>query len=167
MTTRAMLDTELNEINQSILVMGSMVDTAIGNAVEALMTSNAAMAEAVIAGDADINRLRFQIEEKCYIVLATQQPMARDLRTVIAAIHFAIELERIGDHAAGIARIVTRMSGMALPLPEPRGRSGSTSSTRPRISMSSSLANEAPGSGEGGWVSGRASSGTGGCRRCG
>ena len=119
MTTRAMLDTELNEINQSILVMGSMVDAAIGNAVEALMTSNAAMAEAVIAGDADINRLRFQIEEKCYIVLATQQPMARDLRTVIAAIHFAIELERIGDHAAGIARIVTRMSGMALPLPEP------------------------------------------------
>lgn len=119
MTTRALLDTELNEINQSILAMGSMVDVAIGNAVEALMNSNVTLAEAVIAGDADINRLRFQIEEKCYIVLATQQPMARDLRTVIAAIHFAIELERIGDHAAGIARIVTRMTGMALPLPLP------------------------------------------------
>ncbi len=115
--TRALLDTELNEINQAILAMGSMVDGAIGNAVEALMTSNATLAEAVIAGDAEINRLRFQIEEKSYIVLATQQPMARDLRTVIAAIHFAIELERIGDHAAGIARIVTRLSGMPLPLP--------------------------------------------------
>ena len=115
--TRALLDTELNEINQAILAMGSMVDGAIGNAVEALMTSNATLAEAVIAGDAEINRLRFLIEEKSYIVLATQQPMARDLRTVIAAIHFAIELERIGDHAAGIARIVTRLSGMPLPLP--------------------------------------------------
>lgn len=116
--TRAMLDSELNEINQAILSMGSMVDAAIANAIESLMSSNAPMAEEVIAGDAEINRLRFLIEEKAYVVLATQQPMARDLRTVIAAIHFAIELERIGDHAAGIARIVTRMQGMPLPLPE-------------------------------------------------
>ena len=114
---RALLDSELNEINQAILSLGSMVDAAIGNAIESLMTSNAAMAQEVIAGDAEINRLRFQIEEKAYVVLSTQQPMARDLRTVIAAIHFAIELERIGDHAAGIARIVTRMEGMPLPLP--------------------------------------------------
>jgi len=117
LATRALLDNELNEINQAIQSIGSMVDTAIGNAVESLMTGNGMMAQTVIAGDADINRLRFLIEEKCYVVLATQQPMARDLRTVIAAIHFAIELERIGDHAAGIARIVTRMAGMPLPLP--------------------------------------------------
>ena len=113
---RALLDSELNEINQAILSLGSMVDAAIGNAIESLMTSNAAMAQEVIAGDAEINRLRFQIEEKAYVVLSTQQPMARDLRTVIAAIHFAIELERIGDHAAGIARIVQRMQEMPQPV---------------------------------------------------
>ena len=112
---RALLDTELNELNQSVLVLSSMVDKAIGDAVDALMTNDAVQAEGVIAGDADINRLRFQIEEKAYVILSTQQPLARDLRTVIAAIHFAIELERIGDHAAGIARIVTRMENVVRP----------------------------------------------------
>ena len=113
--TRALLDSELNELNQSILAMGSMVDAAIGNAIEALLAVNIAQAQAVIAGDAEVNRLRFHIEERAYIILATQQPMARDLRTVITAMHMAIELERIGDHAAGIARIVTRLEGMPLP----------------------------------------------------
>ena len=112
---RALLDSELDELNQSILSMGSMVDTAIGTAIEALMSVDIAQANAVIAGDAEINRLRFHIEERAYVILATQQPMARDLRTVITAMHMAIELERIGDHAAGIARIVTRLEGMPLP----------------------------------------------------
>lgn len=80
------------------------------------MTNNAVLAGDVIVGDAEINRLRFQIEEKAYIILSTQQPLARDLRTVIAAIHFAIELERIGDHAAGIARIVQRLQEMPQPV---------------------------------------------------
>lgn len=109
---RGLLDSELIELNQSILALGSMVDTAIGNAIEALMTHDSVLAQSVIAGDAEINRLRFHVEERAYIVLATQQPMARDLRSVIAAMHFATELERIGDHAAGIARIVTRMNEM-------------------------------------------------------
>ena len=112
---RALLDSELDELNQSILSMGSMVDAAIGHAIEALLSVDIAKAQAVIAGDAEINRLRFHIEERAYVILATQQPMARDLRTVITAMHMAIELERIGDHAAGIARIVTRLEGMPLP----------------------------------------------------
>ena len=112
---RALLDSELNELNQSILTMGSMVDAAIGNSIEALLSVDVDQAQAVIAGDAEINRLRFHIEERAYVILATQQPMARDLRTVITAMHMAIELERIGDHAAGIARIVTRLEGMPLP----------------------------------------------------
>ena len=88
--TRALLDSELSELNQSILAMGSMVDAAIGNAIEALLAVDIAQAQAVIAGDAEVNRLRFHIEERAYIVLATQQPMARDLRTVITAMHMAI-----------------------------------------------------------------------------
>ncbi len=115
-SVRALLDNELNTLNQSVLVLSSMVDAAIGQSVDALMGNDIILAEQVIAGDADINRLRFQIEEKAYVILSTQQPLARDLRTVIAAIHFAIELERIGDHAAGIARIVTRMEEMPRPL---------------------------------------------------
>lgn len=115
---RALLDTELNELSQSVLALSSMADKAIAEAVDALMTNNVPLAESVMLGDADLNRLRFQIEEKAYVILSTQQPLARDLRTVIAAIHFAIELERIGDHAAGIARIVTRLEGMPLPIIE-------------------------------------------------
>lgn len=113
---RALLDTELNDLNQSVLALSSMVDSAIGSAVDALMTNDVPLAESTIAGDTEINRVRFQIEEKAYVILSTQQPLARDLRTVIAAIHFAIELERIGDHAAGIARIVTRMEDMPRPV---------------------------------------------------
>jgi phosphate transport system protein len=116
MRARALLDSELEELNQSVLALSSMVDKAIGDAVEALMTNDIDLAEQTIAGDAEINRLRFHIEERAYVILSTQQPLARDLRSVIAAIHFAVELERIGDHAAGIARIVTRIGEMGRPL---------------------------------------------------
>jgi phosphate transport system protein len=113
---RALLDSELDELNQSVLSLSSMVDKAIGDAVDSLMTNNITLAEEIIVGDTEINRLRFHIEEKAYVILSTQQPLARDLRSVIAAIHFAVELERIGDHAAGIARIVTRIGEMGRPL---------------------------------------------------
>jgi phosphate transport system protein len=91
--------------------MGSMVDTAIEKAMIALDTRDVALAHEVVMGDESINELRFQIEEDALRILATQQPMARDLRNVIAGIHFAVELERIGDHAAGIARLVERLEG--------------------------------------------------------
>ncbi|MFO7663976.1 MAG: phosphate signaling complex protein PhoU [Chloroflexota bacterium] len=116
--TRSILDNEIADLNSDVVKMASMVDEAIGNAVEALTTSNIDLANEVTAGDAEINNLRFQIEEKAYVILATQQPAARDLRTVIAAIHFAVELERIGDHAAGIARIVTRLEGVPVTVDE-------------------------------------------------
>jgi phosphate transport system protein len=116
MRARALLDSELDELNQSVLALSSMVDKAIGDAMDSLMTNDVARAEEIIAGDSEINRLRFHIEERAYVILSTQQPLARDLRSVIAAIHFAVELERIGDHAAGIARIVTRIGEMGHPL---------------------------------------------------
>jgi phosphate transport system protein len=116
--TRSILDNEIANLNSDVVQMASMVDEAIGNAIEALTTSNINLANEVTVGDAEINNLRFQIEEKAYVILATQQPAARDLRTVIAAIHFAVELERIGDHAAGIARIVTRLEGVPVTVDE-------------------------------------------------
>jgi phosphate transport system protein len=110
--SRTLLDNELQTMSEDILRMGSLLEEAIDKAVQALATQDIALANEVIAGDADINRLRFQIEEKAQLTLATQQPMARDLRQVIAALHIGTELERIGDHAAGIGRLATRLEGV-------------------------------------------------------
>lgn len=106
---RAVLNRELNEMRENILRMSSMIDTAIEKAMTALANRDTAMAREVVVEDEAINALRFKIEEDALLILATQQPMAKDLRLVIAGIHFAVELERIGDHAAGIARLVERM----------------------------------------------------------
>ncbi len=111
LTGRSLLDKELNNVKTNVLRMASLVDTAIGDAMLALYQRNTTLAQQVMAGDDEINRLRYSIEEECLTILATQAPAARDLRTVIAAIHLAVELERMGDHAAGIARLVSRLEG--------------------------------------------------------
>ena len=110
---RAVLNRELNELRDDILRMSSMIDSAIDKAMIALDTPKVALAHEVVIADEAINQLRFKIEEEALLILATQQPMAKDLRSVIAGIHFAVELERIGDHAAGIARLVERLEGEA------------------------------------------------------
>ncbi len=110
-TSRSLLDKELNNVKTNVLRMASLVDTAIGDAMLALNQRNIPLAQQVIVGDDEVNRLRYTIEEECLTILATQAPAARDLRTVIAAIHIAVELERMGDHAAGIARLVARLEG--------------------------------------------------------
>ncbi|RMG90848.1 MAG: phosphate transport system regulatory protein PhoU [Chloroflexi bacterium] len=106
---RSILDQELTALGDDILRLASMVDTAIEQAILALKDRDVTLAQTVVAGDDQINQLRYTIEQECLRILATQQPAARDLRTVIAAIHLAVELERIADHAAGIARLVTRL----------------------------------------------------------
>jgi phosphate transport system protein len=110
-TSRSLLDKELSNVKTNILRMASLVDEAIGEAMVALNQRNIPLAQKVIVGDDEVNRLRYTIEEECLTILATQAPAARDLRTVIAAIHIAVELERMGDHAAGIARLVARLEG--------------------------------------------------------
>lgn len=107
--TRSLLDKELDQLRNNILRLASMVDTAIVNAMDALYKRDTSLAHTVVVNDSEVNRLRFEIEEECLRILATQQPAAIDLRMVIAAIHIAVELERIGDHAAGIAKLVERM----------------------------------------------------------
>jgi phosphate transport system protein len=107
--TRSLLDKELRQIRDNIIRLGDMVDKAIEKALEAMSDRNIPMAQEVVTGDEEINLLRYEIEQECLRVLATQQPAAVDLRTVIAAIHLAVELERIGDHASGVARLVERL----------------------------------------------------------
>ncbi len=107
--SRSILDRELNNIQEKILQMTSMVDSAIENAMLSLYNRDAQVAQQVVSNDEVVNRLRYEVEELAHLTLATQQPTARDLRTIIAATHVAVELERMGDHAAGIARLVLRM----------------------------------------------------------
>lgn len=106
---RSALDKELAKLQANIVRLSSMVEQAIEQAMKALETGNVELAQTVIAGDHFINELRYEIEESAVLTLSTQAPRAGDLRTVIAAIHIAIELERMGDHAAGISRLVERI----------------------------------------------------------
>jgi len=107
--SRSILDKELSKMREDILRLASMTDIAIEKAMKALETRDVALAEEVIAADEEINTLRFEIEKEALRTLATQQPAAIDLRMTIVGIHLAIELERIGDHASGIAGLVARM----------------------------------------------------------
>ncbi len=106
---RAVLERELNDLREDILRLGSLVETAIDHSVTALVQRDIRLAQEVIIGDQEVNALRFKVEVESLRILATQQPMAIDLRVVIAGIHMAVELERIGDHAAGIAKLVARL----------------------------------------------------------
>jgi phosphate transport system protein len=106
MEIRTAFHKKLREIQDDILAMGSMVEAAIKRSMEALKKRDLALAGQVIADDLKINEKRFNIEEKCIQLIATQQPMASDLRGIICALNIISELERIGDHAEGIAKIV-------------------------------------------------------------
>jgi phosphate transport system protein len=96
----------LREIQDDILIMGSMVEKAIETSIKALKDRDISLAQQLIDDDENINHKRFEIEEKCIRLIATQQPLAGDLRTIISVLTIVTEMERIGDYAAGIAKIV-------------------------------------------------------------
>ncbi len=97
---------ELESFRGAVVAMSSMVDKAISRSIEALMRQDVRMAEEIIAADRSVNSQRWAIEEDALRIIATQAPMARDLRNIAAAIHIVTDLERMADHAAGIAKIV-------------------------------------------------------------
>lgn len=86
--------------------MASLVDVAIERSVEALRRLDRGLADRIIADDREINELRFAVEERAIQLIAMQQPIASDLRLVVAVLNVIVELERMGDYCAGIARIV-------------------------------------------------------------
>ena len=112
---RTSFDRHLHELQDEVLVLGSMVEKAIYRSMEALKNRDLELAKQVIADDSLINRKRFDIEEKCIELIVTQQPMAGDLRVIVAVLNIIIDLERIGDHAEGIGKI-TLMIGKEPPL---------------------------------------------------
>jgi phosphate transport system protein len=103
---RTTFDREFGRICDDLAAISTGIDRAIERSMQALVENDNAAAEDVIQSDVRINELRFKVEEACVELIATQQPAASDLRKVIAAIHLAVEMERMGDHAAGIAKTV-------------------------------------------------------------
>ena len=94
------------EIQDNILAMGGMVTEEINRSIEALKKRDLKLAHQIIARDAKINEQRFAIEDRCIELMATQKPTTSDLRLIVAVLNIITELERIGDYAEGIAKIV-------------------------------------------------------------
>jgi phosphate transport system protein len=99
----------LDQVRDSVLTMGSMVDKAVDRAVEALRARDLTVAKAIIHDDRLINQLRFDIEQDAVLLMATQQPMASDLRFLTGMLHISTDLERMGDHARSIARLTIKL----------------------------------------------------------
>lgn len=106
---RAILDRDLVVLKDDTLRMGSLLESAILQSMQALRNRDEALAQEIIDNDAQINELRFKVEEASLNLIATQQPAAGDLRAVVAALNMVTDLERMADHAAGIAKIVLRL----------------------------------------------------------
>ncbi|MDD2273678.1 MAG: phosphate signaling complex protein PhoU [Desulfuromonadaceae bacterium] len=103
-------DIELNDLKQSILVMGGKVELMIANSVKALVDRDTALAESTIALDHEINTAEVSIDERCLELLALRQPAARDLRFITIALKIVTDLERMGDQCANIAKRAREMN---------------------------------------------------------
>ncbi len=104
-----MFHKELVELQDDVLILGSMAEKSVVETVEALRSADLERSQRIIDDDLAINRKRFDIEERAIFLIASQQPLASDLRAVVSALMIITDLERIGDHAEGIARINQRL----------------------------------------------------------
>ncbi len=102
---RADFDRSLEELEAELIGLGEMVENAIVKSMDALERRDLTLAYEVVAEDDQIDEKRFKLEERCIDLIATQQPLAVDLRTLLAVLHIAVELERMGDYAEGIGKI--------------------------------------------------------------
>jgi phosphate transport system protein len=103
---RRELDKNLLVIQDEVLCLGSMVEKSIARAMKALKNRDLELAKQIINDDQEINKKRLEIEEKCIHLIVTQQPVASDLRLIVAVINIIVELERIGDYSEGNAKVV-------------------------------------------------------------
>src|SRR5215210_4914968 len=94
---------ELDELKERLLEMGGLAEDRLRMAVRSLVERNIGMMERVLAGDAAINHLHIEIDDRCFKLLALHQPMAVDLRSIVAAVKINTDLERVGDLAINIA----------------------------------------------------------------
>ncbi len=120
---------QLQNVHDDLLRIGSRVEHGLADAMRALTTADAALAANVVAGDREIDRTHIAIDEQIFELIATQQPVASDLRTLLATSAIASELERAGDYAKGIAKRVSRLLNQTpiVPIPATVGRMGELS----------------------------------------
>jgi phosphate transport system protein len=111
---RKTFETELQQVKDDVLVLGSMVEQSILDSVDALKKRDLKASEKILQFDGEINKKRFEIENQLMILIATQQPMAHDLRLLASSMEIISELERMGDYAKGIANINIRMGDQPL-----------------------------------------------------
>lgn len=112
--TRETFQGQIKSLQEELLGMGRIVDTAITRSIQALAERDIELARQIIEDDKIINRTQRDIEEKSLVLIATQQPMAGDLRAIMCIVSLATELERMGDHAEGIAKITLLMADQPL-----------------------------------------------------
>ena len=106
---RSKFDEQLKKLNEEMMHMGSMIEESIQKAIEAFIHQDSDSAKAIMEGDSEIDREQKKIESLCFNLLM-QQPVARDLRTISAAMKMVTDMERIGDHAADISEMTILMS---------------------------------------------------------
>jgi phosphate transport system protein len=111
MNTRILFLEELNRIRHDILTMASRVEEDLGKALIALQNNDKDLAKEVKAGDAVVNAMQIKIEDEAAILIATQQPVARDLRELVTIFKLTGNLERIGDHAVHLAKAAAKLAG--------------------------------------------------------
>ncbi len=106
---RADFDRNLKLLQEELLLLGGLVEKAIVDSIEALKTRDIELSHKIVSQDDIIDQKTNQIEEKAIDLIATQQPIAIDLRTLMSVIHISVELERMGDYAEGIGKIGVMM----------------------------------------------------------
>jgi phosphate transport system protein len=111
---RKTFEAEIKQVKDDVLLLGSMVEESIIESVEALKKRDIKASEKILEGDRTINKERFRIESRLLILIATQQPMAHDLRLLASCLEIISELERMGDYSKGIANINIRMGDLPL-----------------------------------------------------
>jgi len=102
---------QIEELLDDLLLMGQMVSHRVDQSIQALVRQDTKLAQQVVEGDRDVNAAQHDIDEKCLVLMATQQPMASDLRTLLAVTNIAAELERVSDYTVGIAKLAIRIAG--------------------------------------------------------
>jgi phosphate transport system protein len=106
---RDRFEQKLHELRDDILKMGSMVEDELSLALKALDTLDVNLTYQIFEADKAVNQTRFQIEEQCFELIVTQQPTARDLRAIVAVMNMIVDLERMGDQAKGIAKVIPHL----------------------------------------------------------
>src|SRR5947208_5950807 len=118
-TTRSQFEEELENLRGSLMTMGHAVDEMLWKSIKALEERDYRLATDVIASDDDVDAIDVAIESQCIRLIALQQPMARDLRLIGAALKINTDLERIGDHAVDIAKVARKLARDSFDQPLP------------------------------------------------